>query len=291
VTELSARIATAFRAACLDELEAPKPGNVHVFAAGGELTPEAFIRSADVAAAPLTQHGSRVGNRILGAVEATYAAVNTNTNLGIVLLCAPLAAAAEMAAERRSTDLRAMLRSVLDGLDIADAQSVFRAITLANPAGLGQAARHDVRAPATATLLQAMQAAAERDRIAQQYASGFADVFDVGLPVLYAACAADSEAKWGTLAVYLNFLATFPDSHIARKYGISVAEELRQYAHAFHDRLSDTTDPAHLLVDLLTWDASLKARRLNPGTSADLTVATLFANRLRTILPTAGNSA
>jgi triphosphoribosyl-dephospho-CoA synthase len=49
-------------------------------------------------------------------------------------------------------------------------------------------------------------------------------------------------------------------------------------------------DPAHLDGDLMTWDAELKARRINPGTSADLTVATLFAHLLATILPSARNS-
>jgi triphosphoribosyl-dephospho-CoA synthase len=31
---------------------------------------------------------------------------------------------------------------------------------------------------------------------------------------------------------------------------------------------------------LLGWDAALKSRGINPGTSADLTVATLFASAL-----------
>jgi triphosphoribosyl-dephospho-CoA synthase len=290
VIDLAAPIAAAFRTACTDELDAPKPGNVHVFATGGELTPEAFIRSAEVAAKPLSRAGSRVGARILGAIEATSAAVGTNTNLGIVLLCAPLAVAAQVVAETHPSDLHAALLHVLDDLDIEDAQLAFRAIALANPAGLGRAEHHDVRSPATGTLLEAMQAAAERDRIAQQYGSGFADVFDVGLPVLDVALSAHSEPKWATVAVYLNFLAEIPDSHIARKYGAAVAEDVRDNARVFRDRLHIAADPAHLLADLLTWDASLKARRLNPGTSADLTVATLFAHRLRTILPTAGNS-
>jgi triphosphoribosyl-dephospho-CoA synthase len=42
--------------------------------------------------------------------------------------------------------------------------------------------------------------------------------------------------------------------------------------------------------DLLRWDAALKQRGINPGTSADLTVATLFAHRLRSILPPPRNS-
>jgi triphosphoribosyl-dephospho-CoA synthase len=38
----------------------------------------------------------------------------------------------------------------------------------------------------------------------------------------------------------------------------------------------------------MTWDGELKQRGINPGTSADLTVATLFARRL--LLPDAPNS-
>ena len=119
--------------------------------------------------------GARVGQRILGAVEATRAIVGTNTNLGIILLCAPLAAAAETA----TTNLRAAVADMLENLDIADAEPVFQAIALAAPGGLGQVERHDVRAPA-AGAAQAMAEAADRDRIAQQYSTGFADIFDAG---------------------------------------------------------------------------------------------------------------
>ena len=50
---------------------------------------------AEVAAEPIARLGASVCARILGAIEATRAAVGQNTNLGIVLLCAPLARAAE----------------------------------------------------------------------------------------------------------------------------------------------------------------------------------------------------
>ncbi len=40
-------------------------------------------------------------------------------------------------------------------------------------------------------------------------------------------------------------------------------------------------DPAELWERALPFDVSLKQRRLNPGASADLTVATLFVRRLR----------
>src|SRR5215468_5609908 len=106
-------VAEAFIAACRDELEALKPGNVHVFAPGHRMTTAQFIKSAAAAAGPLCEPSTRVGARIRGAVEATLRAVGTNTNLGIILLCAPLAAAVEAA----SPDLRAGVAQVLESLD------------------------------------------------------------------------------------------------------------------------------------------------------------------------------
>jgi triphosphoribosyl-dephospho-CoA synthase len=274
-------VAEAFRWACLTELDAPKPGNVQVFADGHRMTAAEFVASADAAAPPLSAAGARVGARILGAVEATSAAVGSNTNLGIILLCAPLAAAAE----RAISDLRTSLVEVLQRLDTKDAEFAFLAIVLAAPAGLGRSERHDVFGPATVSLLDAMAEASDRDRIARQYATRFSDVFDIGLPCLEAVVRRDADLRWATLATYLDFLSAFPDTHIVRKYGSVTAERVRQTAAKFRRSLQATENPETLLPDLLTWDAALKADGINPGTSADLTVATLFANRLKAVLP------
>jgi len=281
-----ALIAGAFKAACLDELEAPKPGNVHHFATGGEVTPADFVKSAEVAAPLLCATGQRVGKRISTAVNATWNAVATNTNLGIVLLCAPLAAAAETA----DGNLRPALEVVLQGLDVADAADAFGAIVKASPAGLGHAHRHDVFAPPTVGLREAMAAAADRDRIARQYVTTFEDVFAHGEPRLQASLQRLGEPRWATLAVYLGFLAAFPDSHILRKHGEARAHEVRKAALAFHARLEDGERPETFLSELLAFDVTLKRSGINPGTSADLTVATLFVHRLRNILPSARNS-
>jgi triphosphoribosyl-dephospho-CoA synthase len=280
------RIADAFRSACHAELFALKPGNVHVFADGHRLTTEQFVRSADAAAAPLSAPGARIGRRIFDAVEATHGAVGTNTNLGIILLCAPLAAAAETG----RAELRAALIAVLDDLDTTDADLAFRAIARAAPAGLGQVAKNDVTQPAHVTLREAMADAGDRDRIARQYVTAYADIFDVGLPGLAAAAARQWAEEWTIVAIYLGFLAGFPDSHIVRKYGAAVAEDVRDTAQKLHAKLQSSWDPSLLADELLAWDGALKARNINPGTSADLTVATLFAHRLAAILPTARNS-
>ena len=269
-------VATAYLEACLAELDAPKPGNVHRFAPGHRMEVKDFIRSAEASAAPIAAKGARIGIRVRAAVEATLSAVQQNTNLGIILLCAPLAAAAEAP----DAALRPALARVLDGLDRADAQDVFSAIAVANPGGLGRAPRHDVNAPATATLREAMAEGADRDRIARQYVTTYEDIFSLGLPALATARRRQSDARWSTLAVYLTFLAAMPDTHIARKFGLGTAEAVRREAADWRDALTAAPDPEGITDGLLTWDAALKSRGINPGTSADLTVATLFASSL-----------
>jgi triphosphoribosyl-dephospho-CoA synthase len=286
VTTDAEAIADAFKTACRAELDALKPGNVHVLAAGHRMTVDQFVRSADAAAAPLSAPGARVGRRILTAVEATFAAVGANTNLGIILLCAPLAAAAESS----PTDLRSRLAEILDDLDREDAVLAFCAILRAAPAGLGRVERNDVSQPAQVTLRQAMADAADRDRVARQYVTVYADIFDHGFPSLAAARGRGWEPTWAVLAIYLGFLSAFPDSHIVRKQGGTVAQDVQKSAIKFHAALQTSRDPAQLTEDLLAWDAALKGRDINPGTCADLTVATLFADELATILPPTRNS-
>jgi triphosphoribosyl-dephospho-CoA synthase len=270
-------VASAFRAACRDELESPKPGNVHLFAPGHRMEAQDFLESAEAAAPAIAAGDLSVGARILGAVEATKARVGQNTNLGILLLCAPLAHAA---LRFPVAPLREALERTLAGLTQEDAGLAFRAIALAGPAGLGSAAEHDVNAPARVTLLEAMRVAAPRDRIAFQYANGFGDIFGLGLAELAAAREAGAEPWLATLRVYLRFFSAFADSHIARKFGAGAAEQARREAGEFVEKQGDWTDPERVRAEALAFDAALKAQGLNPGTSADLTVATLFAARL-----------
>lgn len=260
-------IAAAFEHACLTELQALKPGNVHVFADGHGMVVDDFVKSAHAASAVIAQPGLTVGQRIQAAVEATWDAVGCNTNLGIVLLAAPLIQAAQQ---------QVSIRSVLDHLTIEDAACAFRAILKASPAGLGASPKHDVHNAPGVTLLQAMQEAAARDFIAYQYASGFADICEFGLYRYQESIARWDSETWAATAVYLGWLARQPDTHVVRKYGKAFAEALRVEA-TVHERLfMACANPKNYMGELLRWDTRLKHDGINPGTSADLTVATLF---------------
>lgn len=272
-----ALVGKALRDACLIELQALKPGNVHDYASGHGMTVADFERSAEVLATVFAEPGLTVGARILRAIEATRAAVGCNTNLGIILLAAPLA---EAALAEGGGDLRSRLGRVLANLQISDAEQAFQAIRLAEPAGLGRSGRHDVRQAATVTLLEAMAEAASRDLIARQYATDYRDIFEVGVERLRRALSRWHDEPWAAADVYLGFLADAPDSHIVRKYGSEKAEEVRRRAEMPAARLRAADDPETVKPELLEFDAALKAEGLNPGTSADLTVGSLFAGRL-----------
>lgn len=269
---LASRLAAAFQTACLSELEALKPGNVHVFADGHGMVVQDFVASAEAAASVIAQPELSVGQRILAAIEATWQAVGCNTNLGIVLLAAPLIHAALYGTQ---TTLRERLDEVLQGLTVDDAALAFRAIVRASPAGLGDSAQHDVREVPTVTLLAAMREAAARDRVALQYANGYQDIFH-GAQVHFEAQQRWGWGAWATTAVYLDFLARVDDTHIVRKYGLATARAVREEATRHRDQLLAQENPKQYQRPLLEFDRALKARGLNPGTSADLTVASLL---------------
>jgi triphosphoribosyl-dephospho-CoA synthase len=239
-----------------------------------------FIDSAEAAAPALFARGARVGTRILDAVTRTQQVAGCNTNLGIVLLVAPLAAALEPLSDTAPLDAarwQASVENVLSRLDVDDARAAYRAIALANPGGLGDAPEQSVHAPPTVDLREAMSLAAERDSIARQYANGFADIFGLGLGAIAQSHCSTPTAI--TLDVFLTFLGAWPDSHILRKHGVAVAQSVTREARERHAQWLGADTPAHA-AQLDAWDAELKAQGVNPGTSADLSVATLFVAAL-----------
>ncbi|WP_237151553.1 triphosphoribosyl-dephospho-CoA synthase [Oryzibacter oryziterrae] len=269
------RISKAFEAACRAELAAPKPGNVHVFADGHRMRVADFERSAAAAAPFVAARGASVGTRVLGGMQATWEAVGTNTNLGILLLAAPLALAAERVGAASVDRLRDELGKVLAATTVDDSQDVFAAIRRASPAGLGGAAEEDVSGGASLPLIDVMGLARERDRIARQYVTTFEDVFEIGFSTLLTARERGADPAFATASVYVNFASRLPDTHIERKYGAGLAEEIRRKFAEFGAIVT-----AGDLPRLLAFDQELKGRGVNPGTSADLTVATEFLARL-----------
>lgn len=271
-----------YREACETELQAFKPGNVSVYADGHDMSVADFRRSAEVSAGPLCDPGYSLGEKIYHAVKATREAVGCNTNLGILLLCAPLVQA--IAGKPRAMSLRQALSRVLAGTTVEDADWAFKAIALAAPGGLGSADAADVNEKATVNLLQAMQLAASRDRIAFQYSTDFEDIFDFSTKLYYNVIRGRIGRNWAALAVYVGLLRRFPDSHIERKYGDQYTEMVAARMALLDDALQNAESPEQTLPLLYRTDREFKSLGINPGTTADLTVATLFTVSLEDAL-------
>ena len=267
-----------FLRACELDVAVRKPGNVSLASPGHGMQAAMFIASAQAAAGPLFEAGARVGERIEAAVSATWAVAGCNTNLGILLLCAPIAKAVEMRPDAREpAALQAAINAVLADLDVKDAAAAYRAIARANPGGLGSAPSQDVQQPPSVDLRAAMALAAPRDSIARQYRDGFVDLFTLGLPALGGGFSRGSEAAQmaAVQRLYLRLLSRFADSHIVRKHGKAVAQIVMTAAQTWADRAEQAPTP-QADAEFAAWDEALKLSRINPGTTADLTVATLL---------------
>ena len=263
-------------------MQAPKPGNVSDAFPGHGMHAAQFRLSYEATAPVIADGALSVGRCVHLSALRTREVAGCNTNLGIILLCTPLARAA------LSCDTADEIGEVADTLvrqtDIDDTQEVFDAISILSPAGLGESDTHDARQPATAGLFDVMQAGSHRDTIAWQYANGFAGVIDLAkrtyLQALSESDNPDFNGLMAVVALYLEILATWPDSHIARKYGAYMAEVVREEAVVIREQFSRLSHHADILSMLQRFDTRLKADSLNPGTSADLTVAVLFLYRL-----------
>jgi triphosphoribosyl-dephospho-CoA synthase len=259
--------------ACLYEAAAPKPGNVHPGAAFADVTFEDFEASARVIGPVMQEAQSRgVGQTILDALQATRDTVGTNTNLGMILLFAPLAAIPA------SQNLSHEVDNVLANLTFEDTRLVYQAIRLANAGGLGQAAEADVSSdpPPNLSLVEAMRLAADRDLIARQYTNAFADVFGGTAKFIVEAVGKGLSVSQAIVWAHIRQLAAAPDSLIQRKCGPEIAGEASERAAAVLSSGSPgTTAYLHALDELDRW-LRADGHRRNPGTTADLIAAGLF---------------
>jgi len=187
------RIVQLVQEACIREVCAPKPGNVNRCHDFSDTSLEDFLLSA-VAIGPAFEHAGHagVGRTILKAVEAGRQLVKSNTNLGIILLLAPLVKACLTDTGELSKSMenvRKNLGAVLSALTLEDARLAYEAIRKENPGGLGQASEQDISEKPSVTLLEAMMLAKDRDTIASEYVTNFEITFGTGLPALKEALA------------------------------------------------------------------------------------------------------
>lgn len=277
-------IGWAAEMACLLEVSAEKPGNVTRRKAFDDACFEDYLISA-AAIGPAFRNAANVpvGETILRAVRDTRRLAGVNTNLGIVLLLAPLAKAA---GSGFSGELRPAMSEVLKNLTVDDARLAYEAIRLANPAGMGTVKRYDLReTEISITLREAMMQARDRDLLAREYVTDYKMTFEIGYPTLRQILAQGAGMSEAIVQTFLSILAQVPDTLIARKRGMEAAREVSgragevlKHGGIFRDKGQE---------EIRRFDLTLrdKGHTLNPGSTADLVAAVLFVYLVENDLP------
>jgi triphosphoribosyl-dephospho-CoA synthase len=238
-----------------------------------------------VAIGPAFRRATRspVGEIILEAIQATQHFVGLNTNLGIVMLLAPLAKAAGLA---EGEGLRAALGSVLKNLTVDDARLAYEAIRLAKPAGMGQVKQFDLHETDPGiSLLEAMAQARDRDTIAREYVTDYAITFEIGLTTLERTLGQGVGLPDAIVQTFLSILAKVPDTLIARKNGLAAAEDVSDRAGLVLKQGGIFNPNGQTAIE--KFDLSLRSAKhnLNPGTTADIMAAVLFTYLVVNDLP------
>jgi triphosphoribosyl-dephospho-CoA synthase len=291
-------------AALLEVSAYPKPGNVHRTRDLPDTRFEHFLVGSVALGGAIgrlavrgfeAEEGVRrwdeigLGGLILEAVTDSLAwQGGGNVNLGVVLLFAPIAAAAGSILRRHEEidveNLRGKLELVTRSTTPEDAALVYEAIrTAMTPRVLGEVDVLDVYDPESTselvekglTLLDVFGLCSERDHICREWTSGFNVTFDEGYSYLKAALGT-GDVNTAVVDTFLHILSGNPDSLIARKSGEALAEEVSGRAGRILEEGGCGSQVGGEMILELDDELAEAGGALNPGTTADLTASSLF---------------
>jgi triphosphoribosyl-dephospho-CoA synthase len=301
--EKAKHIASCLELALLLEVSAAKPGNVNPTIGFKGTRVEHFLASA-VASEPSFEKAAwrgiavsekRLVIRDVGIgqiIKDCVVDINAwqkggNTLLGTVILLVPIAVAAGItSAERKSdidfSELRRSLRLVVESTTSMDAVRLYEAIDVAKPSGLGGVPDLDVNDPAAQTrilkdkisLFDVFKIAASYDNICSEWVNNYSITFDLAYPYLMQHLEYESLNE-AIVHTFLKILSEHPDTFIARKVGSEKAQEISSEAKLILEQGGLRTLKGKTRV--ISFDKKLReaGNLLNPGTTADITAATL----------------
>ena len=300
--EKARHISKCLETAILFEVSANKPGNVN-FVVGFEGTRvEHFLASA-VAAAPSFEEAARRGIAVADdrlrlsdvgmgkLMKDCVADINAwqkggNTLLGTVILFMPIAVAAGMTSLKNNafnlSSLRRSIKKVVESSTPQDAVNLYDAIEIARPSGLNGAPDLDVKAndskirliKENVSLFEVFKIAASYDDVCFEWVNNFPITFDLAYPFLMKELKT-KRLKTAIVNTFLNVLAERPDTFISRKIGQAKAQEVSSGARRVLELGGVETPEGKESVILFDQKLRNSGNDYNPGTTADITAATL----------------
>ena len=267
----------------------PKPGNVHRTRDFDDMEFEDFIISGIVIGDTIRQACSDVdienpelGRYILHAVAETDRWIKNNTNLGIVMMTTPIAVAA--AISDSFEDIRDNIKILMANTSVDDACDLYDAINIADAGGMGDQDEYDVASgnakqelrDNNQTMYDVLKISAPWDMLAREMTSDMPAVFEIGYPTYHELKQTESKND-ACLLTFLTILSQVPDTLISRKYGSDEALKISMMTRDLLN-IKDESDFKDKLKD---FDDYLYNNKYNPGTTADLTAASIFVSYLK----------
>ena len=265
---------------CDTEMKSLKPGNVHQYSESYDMNVKDFFKSSLIISKCLTKNNLDLGKKILTSVNEIQDKIKKNTNLGIILMLSPIVTVVQKEGVVSKEELIKKIKSLIKKQNIKNSIPIFKAISITSPGGLGFSKKYDVNQLPKISLHKAMEYSKKKDLIARQYCNGFEDIYNIGIPAYKNFYNKWGSVNWAITGVYLTFLKKFNDSHIIRNKGKKIATNVRKEAQNYYFFLKRNKNLNKIKKKLLFFDKKLKSKRINPGTAADLTVATLFFEKV-----------
>ncbi|MGZ7069686.1 MAG: triphosphoribosyl-dephospho-CoA synthase [Methanobacterium sp.] len=290
-TELISKIAQI--ASVLEVSGHPKPGNVHRTQDFDDMIYEDFLISGIVIGDLMKKaaergkkykddfslHKIRLGEIIKEAVLETDKWIGNNTNLGIIILLAPLSAAAGMSSDIH--ELRRNTERIMKATTSKDAVNLYDAINAADAGGMGEQEELDVADTEARgkiikediSMFKVLEMSAKWDLLSKELTTGMPITFETGFPTFK-----EIKATYGlnkaTVQTFLTILAQYPDTLISRKYGIDTARIISADADSILQNGGILNSQGELLIR--QFDTQLLKNKFNPGTTADITAASIM---------------
>ena len=129
---MSEQLKILYLESCLDELKVNKPGNHSLDSKIMGMYSEKFLLVSKISAKFLVKEDLSLGEMIFNSTKKCIDSINSNYNLGIILLCAPLM----KALLNKPVNFKKEVRKVIDDTKAFECSLVIDAIKYANPGGL-----------------------------------------------------------------------------------------------------------------------------------------------------------
>ena len=274
----------------------PKPGNVHRTRNYDDMVFQDFVISAVVIGDTMEEVAKQskeiddlskaeLGKYILQAVNETNKWIRTNTNLGIMMMCIPIAAAA--AISDSFDEIQDNVGCLMDATTVDDAVNLYDAINVADAGGMGDQEEFDVKSEKAKdelrannqTMFDVLEISAGWDRLADELTNKMPVCFEIGYPTFSHAWQSYDDVdviNKASVLTFMTILSQIPDTLISRKYGNEMAESVSKKA----EELLAFKEDDSFVEKLLEFDDYLYGNKLNPGTTADLTAASIFLSYL-----------